>query len=114
MICPHCGHDNLPGSEECSHCQMDLTQLDRPVPSNRIERSLMDDRVSVLRPKGSVTVQPSTTVSDTIQMMLDNDKRVPCRHQPAQDADQVGDIAEMQPRRRLIQEKQCAAGGHLG
>ena len=27
MICPHCGHDNLPGSEECSHCLMDLTQF---------------------------------------------------------------------------------------
>src|SRR5438445_3181557 len=73
MICPHCGHDNLPGGEECSHCQMDLTQLDRPIPSNRIERSLMDDPVRVLRPKRPVTVQPSTTVGNTIQMLLDNE-----------------------------------------
>ncbi len=73
MICPTCGHDNLPGSEECSHCQMDLTQLDRPIPINRIERSLMHDRVAILRPKRPVTVQPSTTVADTIQMLLDNE-----------------------------------------
>jgi CBS domain-containing protein len=73
MICPHCGHDNLPGSEECSHCSMDLTQLDRPVAINRIERSLMEDHVRTLRPKQPVTVFPTTTVGETIQLLLDND-----------------------------------------
>ena len=70
MICPHCGFDNLPGSEECSHCLMDLTQLDQPIPHNRIERSLMEDRVSVLKPKEPVTVRAHTTIHDTIQLML--------------------------------------------
>jgi CBS domain-containing protein len=73
MICPHCGHDNLPGSEECGHCSMDLTQLDRPTAINRIERSLMEDPVSILRPKRPVTVRPATTVGDTIRLLLDND-----------------------------------------
>jgi CBS domain-containing protein len=71
MICPHCGHDNLPGSEECSHCLMDLTQLDRPIAHNRIERRLMEDPVGVLRPKKPVTVLPSATVSETIRTMLE-------------------------------------------
>jgi CBS domain-containing protein len=73
MICPHCGHDNFPGSEECSHCSMDLTQLDRPTAYNRIERSLMEDSVIVLRPKSPVTVSPTTPVGITIQLLLDND-----------------------------------------
>src|SRR5205809_6933904 len=73
MICPHCGHDNLPGSEECSHCSMDLTQLDRPTAYNRIERSLMEDPVLVLRARDAVTVLPETTVGDTIQMLLSHD-----------------------------------------
>src|SRR5437879_5971460 len=73
MICPHCGHDNFPGSEECSHCSMDLTQLDRPTAYNRIERSLMEDPVIVLRPKTPVTVRPTTPVGKTIQLLLDND-----------------------------------------
>src|SRR2546430_8725148 len=73
MICPHCGHDNVPGTEECGHCGMDLTQLDRPVAHNQIERSLMEDPVSVLQPKRPVTVQPTTTVGHTIQLMLDHD-----------------------------------------
>ena len=72
MICPTCGWDNLPGNEECSNCQQDLTPLDRPVAQNRVERSLMEDRVSVLRPKAPVTVGPSTTVQQAIQVMLDH------------------------------------------
>ena len=52
---------------------MDLTQLDRPVAINRIERSLMEDHVSTLRPKQPVTVLPTTTVGETIQLLLDND-----------------------------------------
>jgi CBS domain-containing protein len=70
MICPHCGHDNLPGSEECSHCLMDLTQLDRPMAHDRIERSLMEDPVGVLGPRLPVTVRPGSTVREAIQLML--------------------------------------------
>jgi CBS domain-containing protein len=73
MICPHCGFDNLPGSEECTHCLMDLTHIDRPVASNRIERSLMEDPVGLLRPKLPVSVTPGTTIGETIQIMLAND-----------------------------------------
>ena len=73
MICPHCGHDNLPGSEECYHCQMDMTQLDRPTAISRIERSLMEDPVTTVRPKRPVTVLPAATVGETIAMLLDND-----------------------------------------
>ena len=70
MICPTCGWDNLPGNEECSNCLQDLTPLDRPVAQNRVERSLMEDPVSVLRPKPPVTVLPTTTVAQAIQVML--------------------------------------------
>jgi CBS domain-containing protein len=72
MICPNCGYDNLPGSEECSSCQQDLTQLDRPIAQNRIERSLMEDPVSVLTPKKAVTVPVTATVRQAIQAMLAN------------------------------------------
>jgi CBS domain-containing protein len=70
MICPNCGQDNLPGSEECSSCWQDLTQLDRPVAHDRVERSLMEDPVSVLRPRQPITVLPTATVRQAIQTML--------------------------------------------
>jgi CBS domain-containing protein len=70
MICPNCGHDNLPGSEECSSCLQDLTQLDRPIASNRVERSLMEDPVGSLCHHKPITVRPSATVHEAIQAML--------------------------------------------
>ncbi|MBM4070522.1 MAG: CBS domain-containing protein [Planctomycetes bacterium] len=70
MICPTCGWDNLPGSEECGHCQQDLTPLDRPLPQDRVERSLMEDPVSALGPKPPVTIAADTTVAEAVQTML--------------------------------------------
>jgi CBS domain-containing protein len=73
MICPHCGHDNLPGSEECTHCHMDLTQLDRPVASDRIERRLVEDPVSLLQPRKPITLKPTATIREAIKTMLERD-----------------------------------------
>jgi CBS domain-containing protein len=71
MICPNCGHDNLPGSEQCEDCQQDLTQLDLPRAQDRVERSLMEDPISTtLQPRQPVTLPPTATVADAIQTML--------------------------------------------
>jgi CBS domain-containing protein len=72
MICPNCGHDNLPGAEECSSCLQDLTQLDRPVAQNQVERSLMEDTVGGLRPAPPLTVPPTATVGEAIRAMMAN------------------------------------------
>jgi CBS domain-containing protein len=72
MICPHCGHDNLPGSEECYRCQQDLTQLDRPAAQDRVERSLIEDSVGVLHARPPVTVRTTATVREAIRTMLDS------------------------------------------
>jgi CBS domain-containing protein len=70
MICPNCGHDNLPGAEECSSCLQDLTQLDRPVAHDRVERSLMEDTVGGLRPAPALTVPPHWTVGEAVEAMM--------------------------------------------
>jgi CBS domain-containing protein len=73
MICPTCAFDNLPGSEECSRCHTPLSQLDLPAAHDRVERSIMEDLVSVLQPRTPVTVLPSLSVRDAIQVMLSRD-----------------------------------------
>jgi CBS domain-containing protein len=73
MICPTCAHDNLPGAEECSRCQQDLTQLDQPSACNRVERSLMEDAVGQLQPRLPITVGPNTTIREAMQLMLARD-----------------------------------------
>jgi CBS domain-containing protein len=72
MICPHCGNDNLPGSEECGRCGQDMTQLDRPVPGDPVERSLIEDPVGRLNPRTPVTVRPQASVREAIRLMLDS------------------------------------------
>jgi len=71
MICPTCGWDNLPGNEHCTYCRQDLTLLDRPCAGSRVERSLMEDRVSVLDLMPPSTILPETTVRQAIAMMLE-------------------------------------------
>jgi CBS domain-containing protein len=73
MRCPICNHNNLPGSESCARCLYDLTQLDRPVAQDRVERSLMEDTVSVLGPRPAVTLLPTATVAEAIQTMIHHD-----------------------------------------
>jgi len=73
MICPNCGHDNLPGTEECSNCLQDLTQLDLPMAQDRVERSLMTDPVASLHPHKPVTIRPTSTIREAIPLMLDHD-----------------------------------------
>ena len=70
MICPTCSHDNLPGSEQCENCGVDLTQLDRPTAHDRVEKSLMEDQVSALKPHSPVSLPPDATVANVIQTML--------------------------------------------
>jgi CBS domain-containing protein len=70
MICPTCGHDNLPGSEECGRCLQPLTQLDLPTAHDRVERSLMEDPVRALQPRKPITLRPTASVSEAIESML--------------------------------------------
>jgi signal-transduction protein with cAMP-binding, CBS, and nucleotidyltransferase domain len=70
MICPNCGFDNLPGSEECGGCLQDLTQLDRPTAQNQVERSLMEDLVGSLKPKKPITVRQDAPLREAVQAMI--------------------------------------------
>jgi CBS domain-containing protein len=71
MICPRCGTDNLPGSDECSRCLFDLGPLDQPVGQDRVDNSLLTDLVAVLPLRPPVTVPPETPVVEVIRRMID-------------------------------------------
>ena len=71
MICPHCGHDNVPGNDVCASCLHDLAQLDQPVPRDRVQSDLMDDR-SATSSRGRRSPCPvPPPLADAVRMMLD-------------------------------------------
>jgi CBS domain-containing protein len=70
MICPSCGHKNLPGDDVCGHCKQPLTTFDLPRPENQVERSLMYDLVKTLKQNAPVTVAQTATVGEAMALMV--------------------------------------------
>ena len=71
MLCPRCGHHNLPGVDQCGKCLCDLTALDRPAPLDAIERSLVADKVATLKPRGPEVVPLGASVAQAVHVLLD-------------------------------------------
>jgi CBS domain-containing protein len=71
MRCPACDHPNPPGVDECERCQTPLSTLDVPTPHGPIERSLLNDPVSVLDPRPPVTVSVKAELGEAIRAMID-------------------------------------------
>lgn len=69
MICPACGHLNLPGNDACEKCGLSLTHLDATAAHDRLEHSLMTDPVSVLAPRPPVTVPDTAGLADAMARM---------------------------------------------
>src|SRR3954464_1098164 len=72
MICPRCSFDNLPGNDLCERCQLDLAPLDHPAGQDRVQASLMADRVSMLRPRKPVVIDDSASLNDAVDIMRAN------------------------------------------
>ncbi len=70
MICPHCGHDNIPGVDACETCEQPLSGLD--LPTSDLERAITEHVVRTLAPKRPVTVTADTSVQAAIDTMVDH------------------------------------------
>jgi CBS domain-containing protein len=70
MRCPCCDRDNLHGEDWCYNCLNDLTEQDRPLPQDRVERALMGQCVAVLSPRAPLTLSPDATVAEAVEFML--------------------------------------------
>jgi CBS domain-containing protein len=70
MICPSCGHTNLPGDDDCKHCKQPLTSFDLPMPENPVEQSVMFDQVNSLKQTPPVTIHQNATIGETMALMV--------------------------------------------
>jgi CBS domain-containing protein len=73
MICPSCSHLNLPGSDECARCHLDLSSLDLPAAQDRVEASVMSDRVRAINLKQPVSISIHALLGDALQLMADKE-----------------------------------------
>jgi len=76
MICPFCGHDNIPGMDRCQECIHPLRDLDVPQPTEGLQKHIMQDAVKLLNLAHPVNVQVDDSVARTIELMKQH--RVGC------------------------------------
>lgn len=67
MKCPDCGHENVPGADECQDCGGSLWGLESQ--GNEFERGIEGHPISVLCPREPVCVRPETPVREVIAEM---------------------------------------------
>jgi CBS domain-containing protein len=73
MICPSCSHLNLPGSDECARCHLDLAALDQPEAHDRVEAGVMSDTVRAINLKPPVSISVHALLGDALQLMADRE-----------------------------------------
>jgi len=70
MICPSCGHVNVPGADACGRCQFALAAVDAdPTGHDAVEESVLHDSVRRLKPKPPVTVPEHETLGLALDRM---------------------------------------------
>ena len=72
ILCPYCTHENIDGADVCEQCGQSLDDLHLPTPATEVERSLIKDRISTLKPKTPVAVAPNTATRAVLKLLIDN------------------------------------------
>jgi len=76
-VCPSCDHVNIEGVDVCEQCEQPLSDLHlNKEPLSDIERRVLSDRISELRPKVPITVSVDSTLSEAMSTLLD--ERIGC------------------------------------
>lgn len=69
MKCLRCGHDNLPGEDNCSECRADLRDLDVPTPREGVQQRILEDSLEKLCTHPPTTVTPDTSLREVLKLM---------------------------------------------
>lgn len=69
MLCPSCGHDNIPGVDVCDNCFTGLAGLDLPGAQGGVGERLLTDEIGNLPLAPQVTAAPDDSVETVIRRM---------------------------------------------
>ncbi len=69
-LCPNCNAENIEGTDNCVDCGQPLDDTTLPPPKNEVERTLLQDHISVLAPNTPIAVDPTTPLGDVLRLMV--------------------------------------------
>lgn len=69
MNCPACGHENIPGADQCEECLQPLVDVDAPFVTSQVEQRILENPVSSLGPAEPVCVEAEGSLSSALQLM---------------------------------------------
>ncbi len=73
MICPACGHVNIAGADICASCENSLSVAEQTARSvTPLEHGIQSDPIRVLKPVKPVTVEPTTRLSEVVQLLANH------------------------------------------
>lgn len=75
MLCPTCGHENLPGADLCDECATSLSQEDglATLEDPGVGRSLFESEVRTLDPVPGVCIEESDSVAEAVRALQRHD-----------------------------------------
>src|SRR5581483_7952776 len=76
VVCPDCGHVNLPGEEDCSICHAPISVLSTPQAKHGMQRKIIEGTVKDLEPHPAISLGPDATVGAAVRLM--RDKKAGC------------------------------------
>jgi CBS domain-containing protein len=71
MKCPACGYENISGVDACEHCLQPLVDFDAPIAQSPVERLILENPVSTLRPAAPICVAADEPLASTMQLMIE-------------------------------------------
>jgi CBS domain-containing protein len=73
MLCPSCGHANVPGADECARCLFPLASIDaEPVGVDAVEASVLQDPVRTLKFRTPVTIPVDAKLGLALDRMVEH------------------------------------------
>jgi len=76
MICPHCGHENIAGADVCDECLQSLVDHGVSPASSHVERRILENPVTALKPAPPVAVRPDQPLQEVLSLMVE--RRIGC------------------------------------
>ncbi|MFH1723081.1 MAG: CBS domain-containing protein [Elusimicrobiota bacterium] len=72
LICPDCGHKNIPGEDACESCSAPLAPLTMPRPKDVLCEKILSGTIADIPPRKALAVGPDASLAEAVRLMREN------------------------------------------